>query len=116
MGCVESMAAGKADPAAIFEKDIRPLIQKHCVACHGPEKQKGKFRIDTLKAGLHEGESAGFWHEVLDQLNEGEMPPEDEPPLTATELATFTDWLETCLLYTSPSPRDKRQSRMPSSA
>ena len=25
-------------------------------------------------------------------------------------------WLESCLLYTSPSPRDKRQSRMPSSA
>ena len=24
--------------------------------------------------------------------------------------------LESCLLYTSPSPRDKRQSRMPSSA
>ena len=24
--------------------------------------------------------------------------------------------VETCLLYTSPSPRDKRQSRMPSSA
>ena len=24
--------------------------------------------------------------------------------------------LEDCLLYTSPSPRDKRQSRMPSSA
>ena len=25
-------------------------------------------------------------------------------------------WMEVCLLYTSPSPRDKRQSRMPSSA
>ena len=25
-------------------------------------------------------------------------------------------WLTSCLLYTSPSPRDKRQSRMPSSA
>ena len=25
-------------------------------------------------------------------------------------------WLNSCLLYTSPSPRDKRQSRMPSSA
>ena len=25
-------------------------------------------------------------------------------------------WLSDCLLYTSPSPRDKRQSRMPSSA
>ena len=27
-----------------------------------------------------------------------------------------TDHPEHCLLYTSPSPRDKRQSRMPSSA
>ena len=28
----------------------------------------------------------------------------------------LTDLLQPCLLYTSPSPRDKRQSRMPSSA
>ena len=28
----------------------------------------------------------------------------------------FKKLLYTCLLYTSPSPRDKRQSRMPSSA
>ena len=40
----------------------------------------------------------------------------------ATELAGITveletlDWLSTCLLYTSPSPRDQRGSRMPSSA
>ena len=26
------------------------------------------------------------------------------------------DWIQTCLLYTSPRQRDKRQSRMPSSA
>ena len=28
----------------------------------------------------------------------------------------FVNIVEDCLLYTSPSPRDKRQSRMPSSA
>ena len=28
----------------------------------------------------------------------------------------LTPFLNSCLLYTSPSPRDKRQSRMPSSA
>ena len=28
----------------------------------------------------------------------------------------IADLLTSCLLYTSPSPRDKRQSRMPSSA
>ena len=32
-----------------------------------------------------------------------------------TDIDTDTD-TDTCLLYTSPSPRDKRQSRMPSSA
>ena len=29
---------------------------------------------------------------------------------------TVSYWVDRCLLYTSPSPRDKRQSRMPSSA
>ena len=28
----------------------------------------------------------------------------------------ISPWDKSCLLYTSPSPRDKRQSRMPSSA
>ena len=31
-------------------------------------------------------------------------------------LKTFSPYIRHCLLYTSPSPRDKRQSRMPSSA
>ena len=35
--------------------------------------------------------------------------------LRKKDLQTDTPW-NTCLLYTSPSPRDKRQSRMPSSA
>ena len=34
----------------------------------------------------------------------------------ATQLLLATDEDRDCLLYTSPSPRDKRQSRMPSSA
>ena len=76
-------------------------MEQHCIQCHGPEKQKGKFRIDTLSAKLHEGESAGYWHEVLDQLNEGEMPPEDESQLTGEELATFTEWLESGLKQAS---------------
>ena len=37
-----------------------------------------------------------------------------------TQISLHSHWcsekLEICLLYTSPSPRDKRQSRMPSSA
>ena len=35
---------------------------------------------------------------------------------TKTFKGTVSGVITTCLLYTSPSPRDKRQSRMPSSA
>ena len=31
-------------------------------------------------------------------------------------LTARNDWFSTCLLYTSPSPRDRTRSRMPSSA
>ena len=38
-------------------------------------------------------------------------------PVSMTVFDTVgNEWLTTCLLYTSPSPRDQRGSRMPSSA
>ena len=36
--------------------------------------------------------------------------------LTEEELKQLTEELRNCLLYTSPSPRDRQKSRMPSSA
>ena len=36
--------------------------------------------------------------------------------LRALNVVKTATWDKDCLLYTSPSPRDKRQSRMPSSA
>ena len=37
-------------------------------------------------------------------------------PAVVTGLQGISDSLESCLLYTSPSPRDRTRSRMPSSA
>ena len=39
-----------------------------------------------------------------------------QAPVIDISKSGFTKVLGSCLLYTSPSPRDKRQSRMPSSA
>ena len=41
---------------------------------------------------------------------------EERLPLTGTLTAKRAALLSTCLLYTSPSPRDRQKSRMPSSA
>ncbi len=41
-----------------FERDIRPLFQKHCYECHGPEMQEAGLRLD-LKASAFTGGDSG---------------------------------------------------------
>ena len=40
----------------------------------------------------------------------------NDPLIFANNIPISCGYISSCLLYTSPSPRDKRQSRMPSSA
>ena len=79
--------------------------------------------IDFLGASLNIGFSGGFAttltknnEQVLDLMTDAIINPllsEDE---FDKEKKKLIEGLKACLLYTSPSPRDKRQSRMPSSA
>ena len=40
-----------------FSREVRPLLEKHCFKCHGPEKQKGGLRFDTKEGAFKTGES-----------------------------------------------------------
>jgi len=56
-----SIDASKLPPSAdkkgvTYAADIKPIFDKSCVSCHGPEKQKGKLRLDSLTAALKGGE------------------------------------------------------------
>ena len=77
----------------VFQEDVRPVLQKHCFACHGPEKQKGKLRLDQLDPDMVNGHAAETWHDALNMLNRGEMPPEDEPQLSPEERRKLVGWL-----------------------
>ena len=73
--------------------------------------QEGKtFFAPNLKYVLAEVEVMDHDNE-FDLLKEEILSKEKE---IIEKYAFESDW--GCLLYTSPSPRDKRQSRMPSSA
>ena len=91
------VAAKPVDPAVralqTYKQDVRPVLQKHCFKCHGPDKQKAKVRMDTLDPDLINSTSAETWHDALDKINLGEMPPEDEPPLNDAERRILTDWI-----------------------
>ena len=60
-----------------YATQIRPFLQKYCVGCHGPDKQKAELRLDTLDPDLIHGSDADMWQEVLDLINVSDMPPED---------------------------------------
>ena len=76
-----------------FKKDVLPVLQKHCFGCHGPKKQKGKIRLDQLDPDLVKGKSTETWHDALNMLNLGKMPPEDEPQLSPEERRKLVGWL-----------------------
>ena len=49
-------ASGPARPVE-FDRDVRPLLARHCQACHGPSKQKGGLRLDLKSAAFKGGDS-----------------------------------------------------------
>ena len=51
------------------------------------------MRLDQLDPDMVNGIGAETWHDALNQVNLGEMPPEDESQLTSEERATLTQWL-----------------------
>ena len=65
-----------------------------------------------LTPGEYEVTVVAEGYEPETKLVEVDDNGHDEAPVLNFELAPATD----CLLYTSPSPRDRQKSRMPSSA
>ncbi len=77
-----------------FNEEIEPILEKTCYPCHGPDKQKGDFRIDTLNPNLVEGGDELWWLDVMDVVANGEMPPDDADVSIADEERGFiVDWL-----------------------
>ena len=54
------------------------FVSKYCYQCHGAEKQKADRRFDMLSSTIADFREQELWQEVVDQLNLGDMPPEDE--------------------------------------
>jgi mono/diheme cytochrome c family protein len=82
--------AGAACGAEPFE----PFLEKHCVRCHGPQKEEGDVRIDRLSRDFKAGVDTHHWAEVLENVNSGDMPPETEPRPTQAEIAAFVTNLD----------------------
>ena len=90
-------AAPTARDAGEFESKVKPFFEKNCIACHGPEKSKGKITLHTLDGDLAAGQELERWELILEMLENGEMPPEDEPQPSEADRQAVAKWIDTGL-------------------
>ena len=101
----EPVAARPADqsqppPAMLVPRHhIGPFLKRYCFDCHHADEANGQVRFDTINWEISNNDTAQRWQDVLDQLNGGDMPPEDSAQPTAAELrqtlTTLTRTLQT---------------------
>jgi len=110
-----SVDVSKLPPAAdkkdvTYAADIKPIFDKACIDCHGPQKAKAKLRLDSLQAVLKGGEdgkviepgdSAGsvLIHNVahLGDPDDYMPPPKNKagiPPLTTAQIGLIRAWID----------------------
>jgi len=99
-----------AEPSATvdFARDVRPILARHCFACHGPDQaqRKAKLRLDTKVGAFAD---RGGWHpvvagkvaesEIIDRILSTEkdeiMPPGGpEKRLKPEEVAILKSWIQ----------------------
>lgn len=112
-----------------FAKDIGPVFAKNCIECHGPEKQKGKLRLDSKEAAFKGGDSglAGivpgksadskiYKAVTLPKGHDDIMPPKGEPLSKATTdlikawIDAGADWPAGVKLTAASGPAEKKES------
>ena len=75
-----------------FKSLVKPALQKYCVGCHGPEKQRARLRYDGM-AGFRVTDRH-LWTKIHEQLSTGEMPPENKPQPSSAEKKKILAWIE----------------------
>jgi hypothetical protein len=80
-----------------FKTNIQPLVQKYCQRCHNVDKMTSGIRVDQLD-GLLEDRHLFLWKDILKQVADEAMPPEDEPQPTAQERKLLVDWIKQALI------------------
>jgi mono/diheme cytochrome c family protein len=87
-----------------YTRDVKPVLTKYCVQCHGPTKQKAGLRVDTA-AALRTGGNTGpalvagkaadslLLHALTGSNDVALMPPQAPKP-TVAEIATIRAWIE----------------------
>ena len=77
-----------------YEERVRPFFAEHCLRCHGPDESKGMLTLHTLDGKMGSEQSVREWERILDVLQAGSMPPEDEPQPDEVARRFIANWID----------------------
>ncbi len=113
--CLGASNAGAQDPVS-FRKNVAAVLLDNCVACHGPKKAEGSFRVDSFERVMSEGDSGqhGFVAKDLENsevfrrlvsTDPNERMPAESDPLAAETIALIKRWIEEGAQYDGTDPK-----------
>ncbi|MDG2168986.1 MAG: PSD1 and planctomycete cytochrome C domain-containing protein [Opitutales bacterium] len=94
-----------AEDTIDFRRDIEPILEKHCIACHGPDEVESDFRVDR-KATLIGGGGSGietvlpgdpigsYLIELVREPDEEYRMPYEEDAVPEAEIALLEKWIQ----------------------
>lgn len=98
--------SARGSEATDFARQVAPLLQAHCLECHGPDRARGGLRLDSAD-GLRTGGNSGtvvragkaadsrLVHVVAGTDKDGlAMPPKGRRRLTAAEITLLRGWID----------------------
>ncbi|QDT11769.1 DUF1592 domain-containing protein [Planctomycetes bacterium K23_9] len=104
VGCIAILAATVSQSAEIVSTEIQSpeispalFLKTHCVRCHGAKNQEADRRFDGLGDEPTSVQQLESFKDALDQINLGEMPPEDEPQPTDADRIDVANKMQTIL-------------------
>jgi len=116
LGNVGAADLASSDSAVSFAKDIAPVFAAKCVTCHGPEKTKGGYRIDSFSALIQPGESkeapvlAGeparsHLFQLIAAKDPDDRMPQKDDPLPAKQIELIERWIKQGARFDGSDPR-----------
>lgn len=95
-----------AEPAmAVFQKDIRPMLETYCYSCHAEGESEGGVKLDLFKdeASLKDHK---LWLRVLKNTRSRIMPPVEEDYLEQAEIDKLTTFIKRDIFELDPARPD----------
>ncbi len=89
-----------------FVREVRPIFERHCYSCHGPDKHKSGLRLDIKDAAFKGGDNHGpdiiagkakdspLIRFITANDDEGEIMPPNGERLSLAEIETLTRWID----------------------